>query len=251
MTVLRALESKMPGHSYTYLGDTARLPYGTKSPETVVRYARKAVTILMERGVDVVVVACNTASSFAIEKIQSMMDDRPVFGVVEPSANAAVKATKSGCIVVLATETTVRGRSYPRRILAKMPQARVICRSCPLLVALAEEGWVSGEIPRSIVRFYLRDWMAQNPNPRPDVILLGCTHFPVLKAIFAEVIDDYVELIDSADTVAAAVFRILGPGNGRDSRTLLATDDCARFARVGSMFLNEKIDEATVELVDL
>ena len=249
MTVLRALESKMPGHSYTYLGDTARLPYGTKSPETVVRYARKAATILMERGVDVVVVACNTVSSFAIEEIQSMVNGRPVFGVVEPSANAAVKATKSGCIVVLATETTVRGKAYPRRILAKMPQARVISRSCPLLVALAEEGWVSGEIPRSIVRWYLHDWMAQNPHP--DVILLGCTHFPVLKAIFAEVIDDYVELIDSADTVAAAVFRVLGPGNGRDSRTLLATDDPARFARVGSMFLDEKIDEATVELVDL
>ena len=247
--MLRALQAAMPGHDYIYLGDTARLPYGTKSERTVQRYAVQATSVLAARGIDALVVACNTASAVAIDVLTETYAGMPVFGVVEPGATAACERTCSGRIAVIATESTVRGGAYQREILRRLPDARIIARPCPLLVTLAEEGWVSGAVPGTVISAYLGDWLGG--AVRPDVLLLGCTHFPILTDALAAVTGAGVTLIDSAATTAAVVERSFGPGHGKGSFMLMATDDVDRFARVGGAFLGERIHSAHVELVDL
>jgi len=255
LTVLRALEAAMPGQSFIYLGDTARLPYGTKSPVTVERYALRASRELVSRGVGALVIACNTASAVALDALRSEYSEIPVFGVVEPGAAAACAVVGVKRIAVFATESTVRGHAYQRALLSRQPQLMVRGRACQLLVALAEEGWVEGQVPEAAMRAYLAgllDWS-------PDVLLLGCTHFPVFRQTLQRLAGDGVVLVDSAATTAKEVARSLSlpvvsapsaqPANLRGDRTLLATDDIARFRRVGSYFLGEPIDK--VELVDL
>jgi len=243
----------MPGQSFVYLGDTARLPYGTKSPDTVKRYALRASRELVNRGVGALVIACNTASAVALDALRAEYSDIPVFGVVEPGAMAACAVEGVERVAVFATESTVRGHAYQRALLSRQPQLIVRGRACQLLVALAEEGWLEGDVPDATLKGYLAgiaDW-------RPDVLLLGCTHFPVFRAALQRILGDSVVLVDSAATTATEVARALGhksgfsgvsSGAGGD-RTLLATDDVARFRRVGNYFLGETIDE--VELVDL
>ena len=257
LTVLRALEAALPGQSFVYLGDTARLPYGTKSSVTVQRYALRASRELVNRGVGALVIACNTASAVALDALRAEYSDIPVFGVVEPGASAACAVAGVERVAVFATESTVRGHAYQRALLSLQPQLTVRGRACQLLVSLAEEGWLDGEVPEATLRAYLAgiiDW-------QPDVLLLGCTHFPVFRAALGRILGDKVVLVDSAATTAAEVAQALGPTLGLtpDSantlsdtarhRTLLATDDVARFRRVGNYFLGETIDE--VELVDL
>ncbi len=253
LTVLRALEAAMPGQSFIYLGDTARLPYGTKSPVTVQRYALRASRELVNRGVGALVIACNTASAVALDALRAEYSDIPVFGVVEPGATAACAVDNVERVAVFATESTVRGHAYQRALLSRRPQLSVRGRACQLLVSLAEEGWLDGEVPEATLKGYLAgiiDW-------QPDVLLLGCTHFPVFRTALRSILGDEVVLVDSAATTAAEVGLALGPMLGPASastdaaanRTLLATDDVARFRRVGNYFLGETIDE--VELVDL
>jgi len=253
LTVLRALEAAMPGQAFIYLGDTARLPYGTKSPVTVQRYALRASRELVNRGVGALVIACNTASAVALDALRSEYSDIPVFGVVEPGASAACAVDNVERVAVFATESTVRGHAYQRALLSRRPQLTVRGRACQLLVSLAEEGWLEGEVPQATLKGYLAgiiDW-------QPDVLLLGCTHFPVFRAALRRILGDKVVLVDSAATTAAEVARSLGSAPGPASasldatgfRTLLATDDVARFRRVGNYFLGETISD--VELVDL
>ena len=256
LTVLKALEAVLPNERFVYLGDTARLPYGTKSAITVQRYAVQAARALVERGVKALVIACNTASAVALDALRAAYAPLPVFGVVEPGADAAVRASKRGRIAVIATESTVTGGAYQRAILARRPDARVLARPCPLLVSLAEEGWTSGDVPERVVDAYLGAWLHEDADP--DCLLLGCTHFPILAPLIERAGGSGLTLVDSAATTASAVSRALAAvqlamharGAGL-RRQLLATDGRERFARVGRHFLGEALTADAVELVDL
>lgn len=254
LTVLRALRAALPAENFLYLGDTARLPYGTKSETTVVRYAGRAAALLVQRGIKCLVVACNTASSVAMPTLASSLAPVPVIGVVEPGAAAAAGATRSGRVAVIATEGTVRGGAYPRYLARLAPTIVVTQKACPLFVALAEEGWTDGPIADAVVRRYLEPLFAD--AGAPDTLLLGCTHFPVLAGPIGRAVGTGVTIVDSARTTAAATIQRLTAldlqrRGGAGGVRLLATDGPERFARVGSVFAGEPIAAADVELVDL
>ncbi|HZF15616.1 MAG TPA: glutamate racemase [Steroidobacteraceae bacterium] len=257
LTVLRALRAALPAEDFIYLGDTARLPYGTKSPESVIRYSIQAADALLERELKCLVIACNTASAFALNALRDRLAPLPVIGVIEPGAVAACAASRSGRIVVIGTEGTVRGGAYQEAILRLRPQALVTARACSLFVALAEEGWTDGPIVEAIAGRYLEPIFVVPANEHPDVLVLGCTHFPVLAATIQRVLGSGVALVDSAQTAAQAVLDVLDAGGlrqaaGAPGRTrLLATDGAARFARVGSAFFGEDIAAGEVEVIDL
>lgn len=253
LTVLRALRAALPHERFLYLGDTARLPYGTKSGETVVRYAEQAARVLVARGVKLLVIACNTASAVALAHLTDVFAPLPVVGVIEPGARAAAASSVSGQIAVIATEGTVRGGAYERAIRALRPEATVVSVPCQLFVALAEEGWVRGPIAEAVARRYLEALVRERPDL--DCLVLGCTHFPVLADAIAAAVGPRVALVDSAATTAEAVVDRLRRGGlgdaGPGGVQFLATDAPARFARVGAVFLGEAIAPADVELVDL
>jgi glutamate racemase len=255
LTVLKALRESLRGEDLVYLGDTARLPYGTKSPASIERYALQATRHLQERGIKLLVVACNTASAVALEALRAKMNPLPVIGVVEPGASAAVAAGKGAEHLVLATEATVGLRAYREAILARDPTASVTELACELLVSLAEEGWTTGSIATGVAGRYLEQLP---PKKRaPDCVILGCTHFPLLAGAIAGVVPPATKIVDSASTTAAAAALMLDElGLSRDSRaagklTLLATDGARRFARVGGRFLGEELSAGDIELVDL
>ena len=253
LTVMRALVERLPRESFVYLGDTARLPYGSKSADTVRRYAVQCASALMRHRIKLLVVACNTASATALPALTDALKPIPVLGVIDPGAEAAVKAAPSGRIAVIATEGTVNGGAYEHAIHARNPSAIVTQQACPLFVALAEEGLTHGPIVELATKRYLDPLLTGAP---PDCLVLGCTHFPVLKETIALIAGPRVKLVDSAETTAAAVERLLndrGLACTGSERTLrfLATDAPERFARVGEIFLGAKIAPPDVELVDL
>lgn len=262
LTVLAALRERLPAEDYVYLGDTARLPYGTKSAATVARYALQATESLVERGIKALVVACNTASAAALPALRERFGSLPIVGVVEPGAAAACAASRNGCIAVTATEATVRGGAYQQAILRRRPDAQVHALACQLFVALAEEGWTDGPVAEAAVRAYLMPLFdrpaGDGPLPaRPDVLVLGCTHFPVLRPVIARFVGTGTEIVDSASTTASEVAALLAtsglrrPGSARGRLELLATDGTERFARIGARFLGEPIRPGEVALVDL
>jgi glutamate racemase len=253
LTVLRALRRTFPGDDFIYLGDTARLPYGTKSPATVTRYSLQCAELLVQRGIRCLVVACNTASASALDELRLAHPSIPVIGVIDPGAEAAVAASRSQHIAVIATEATIAGGAYQMAIRRLRGGARVTAAACSLFVAMAEEGWVDGEIPQAVARRYL-DPIFRAAGDMPDTLVLGCTHFPVLAAAIGAVLPPGVRMVDSAATTAAALLKFVTPrplaaGPGRV--TWLATDDAGRFARVGSSFLGEPLLAADIEIVDL
>jgi glutamate racemase len=253
LTVLRALMARLPNENFVYLGDTARLPYGTKSPDTVTRYAVQAAGALVRRRVKLLVIACNTASGVALPALQQAFAPLPVVDVIAPGAEAALAAAPAGPIAVIATEATVRAGAYVRAIHARAPEIAVTQQACPLFVPLAEEGLVAGEIAELVARRYLAPVLAQ----QPAALVLGCTHYPALKDTIANIAGGQVKLVDSAETTAADVeHRLRDAGLLRESasaplRHFLATDAPERFERVGQIFLGQAIDPAAVELVDL
>jgi len=258
LTVLRALTHGLPEERFVYLGDTARLPYGTKSPHSIRRYALQAAGLLRERGVKCLVVACNTASAVALDVLQEEFAPVPVLGVLEPGAAAACRATRSGRIAVIATESTVRGGAYKAAIRRRLPGAIVTSKACPMFVALAEEGWIDGPVVEAVAHRYLDDLLVEHAgSPQPDTLVLGCTHFPVLAPAIRAVIGPQVTIVDSAETTAAALAGILdgaglcAAGGQPGSVRLLATDGAERFARVGGIFLGRPLVAADVEIVDL
>jgi glutamate racemase len=256
LTVMRALMARLPQESFIYLGDTARLPYGSKSPDTVTRYAVQCACALTTHRIKLLVVACNTASATALPALTATLKPIPVIGVIGPGAEAAVAAARQGRIAVIATEGTVKGGAYIRAIHERSPRAAVTQQACPLFVALAEEGLTEGPIPELVARRYL-DPLLKKSGERPECLVLGCTHFPVLKEIIAQVAGADIILVDSAATTAAAVERLLlknGLAQAKNSAAtprFLATDAPERFARVGEIFLGAKIPLDSVELVDL
>ncbi len=268
LTVLSAISKKLAGEDLIYLGDTARLPYGTKSVDTITRYALQASAKLVERGVKLLVVACNTASAAALPALQKAYPDLPVLGVVEPGARAACAASVNGRILVLATESTIKNKAYQRAIHAIQPKAEVTGVPCSLFVALAEEGWVNGPIVESVAKEYLKGIFALDSGdggshrpvqPEPDCLVLGCTHFPPLAASIKAVAGNGVTLVDSAESTALTVaealaaYSLLNANRGSTPGTisLLTTDNEARFARTGSVFMGRHILESDVELVCL
>ena len=258
LTVLRALTRALPHEDFLYLGDTARLPYGTKSPQSIRRYALQAAALLRERGVKCLVVACNTASAVALDELAAGFAPVPVLGVIEPGAAAACAATHTGRIAVVATESTVRGGAYQVAIRRCRPDAVVAARACPLFVALAEEGWTDGPVVEAVIHRYLDDLFVAGPDEHPDTLVLGCTHFPVLSAALRTVLGPSVAIVDSAETTAAALVGVLERAGLRRPEErpggrveLLATDSAERFARVGGTFLGRPLQSGDVEVVDL
>src|SRR5271170_1193842 len=204
LTVLRALRSAMPAQDFIYLGDTARLPYGTKSADTVVRYSLQCAAALLQRSVRCLVVACNTASPSALDALRLHHPLLPVIGVIEPGAKAAVAASVSQHIAVIATEGTIGGGAYRTAIHRLNPAARVTSMACSLFVSMAEEGWTDGPIAEAVARRYLDPIFIQRDDV-PDTLVLGCTHFPVLASAIRAVLPAHVHMVDSAATTAAAV----------------------------------------------
>jgi glutamate racemase len=258
LTVLRALQERLPHEDFVYLGDTARLPYGTKSPASIRQYSLQAASLLHARGVKCLVVACNTASAMALDVLTREFDPVPVLGVLEPGAAAACRATRDGRIAVIATESTVRGGAYQAAIARRLPGAQVTARACPLFVALAEEGWIDGPVVEAVVSHYLDEvFHAGAAVMHPDTLVLGCTHFPVFAPVLRRMLGPEVALVDSADTAAGSLEQVLEARNlarsaGRAGTIrLLATDGAERFARVGGVFLGQALSAPDIEIVDL
>lgn len=255
LTVLNAIRTELPNENLVYLGDTARLPYGTKSPVSISRYAAQATSKLQEQGIKLLVVACNTASAVALDELREQLKPLPVIGVVEPGASAAVDARPGASHLVLATEATTRLGAYRKAIAILDPTATVREQACELLVALAEECWTEGDIVTSIISRYLDE--ASDGDFQTDSVILGCTHFPLLKHSIQAVVSDKVLLIDSASTTATVVAETLREMGARREASsagelrLLATDGATRFARVGGHFLGQQLASGDVELVDL
>lgn len=253
LTVMRALRARLPHERFVYLGDTARLPYGTKSADTVRRYALQAARALTARGVKLVVIACNTAS-VSLPALKEALAPLPAIGVIEPGAEAALAAAPEGPIAVIATEGTVKGGAYVRAIGLR-GNTPVVQQACPLFVPMSEEGLTGGAIADAIVHRYLDPLLASVPAPK--CLLLGCTHYPVLKDAIARAAGPGIAIVDSAATTAAAVEKLLNETGLAALRhaaappKFIVTDAPDRFARVGEIFLGEAIDPGTVELADL
>ncbi len=250
LTVLRAIEATLPRENLIYLGDTARVPYGNKSRETIRRYSIENTHFLINAGVKAVVVACNTASALGLPDLQKEFSI-PIIGVIEPGALAAVTATQSKEIGVIGTEATIASSSYTQAIHALNPKLRVWGVSCPLFVPLAEEGWVEDEITEAIAQKYLGSFL-KTPI---DTLILGCTHYPILKKIISKVMGEKVTLVDSAQQTALALQKLLQEKNlerkdsSARSETLFVTDSPARFNQVGRNFLNRALEAVTLVTV--
>jgi len=246
LTVAAALARALPGESILYLGDTARLPYGTKSPETVARYTQANVDFLAARGVKAVVVACNTASALALDRLAT---DLPVWGVVEPGAARAAEASR-GRVGVIATEATVLSDAYGRALKRRRPALEVVSRACPLFVPLVEEGWLDDPVTEAVARRYLEPLVAAGI----DTLVLGCTHYPLLVPLLERVVGAGIALVDSAAAVAAQVARELPrrrletAGDVRREDHFCVTDGSARFGRLAREILARDV---TLELVDV
>lgn len=247
LTVARALYERLPGESTIYFGDTARVPYGPKSPETVRRYSLEILHWLLGQGVKLVVVACNTSTAHALGALREQ-SPVPVIGVIEPGARAAVAATRGGPVGVIGTAGTIASQAYPRAIHALAPALRVEQAACPLFVPLVEEGWFDHPAAELIARDYLRPLA----TAAVDVLVLGCTHYPLLKPLLGRVMGQEVRLIDSAAETAQAVAETLAaaqleaPAGHVVFHRFAVSDDEPRFRQVGSRFIGEKLTAAEV-----
>ena len=253
LTVLRELVKHLSNESYIYLGDTARLPYGTKSRETVTRYAAQMTSLLVAQGIKLLVVACNTASTVALPSLKMQFPNIPIIGVVESGARAAVSATKNNRVALLATETTIQSGIYQKTILTLNPKIKISTQICGLFVALAEEGCINNEIAALIAKRYLEPTI--HDHHRCDSVILGCTHFPVFIQSLTEILGKEINIINSSAATAMAVKTITQKMNlentAQNSRlTFLVTDSPERFARIGEIFLGHRIDHSIVHLID-
>jgi glutamate racemase len=238
LTVLREIVNVMPQEDTIYLGDTARVPYGTKSPETVIRFARQITSFLVSRDIKLLVVACNTASAVSLDVLKEEFPI-PIVGVIEPGAARAAAVTRSGRVGVIGTAGTIRSSAYTKAIKRINPDIEVITGECPMFVPLAEEGWVDNEVARLTARTYLQHLKEQ----QVDTLVLGCTHYPLLKGIIGEVMGEGVALVDSAAETAARVKEILAgqgvlrPHQENGNHHFFVTDVPAGFIRIGNRFL--------------
>ncbi|MEO2082544.1 MAG: glutamate racemase [Desulfurobacteriaceae bacterium] len=245
LTVLKALRELLPGENLIYFGDTARVPYGTKSPSTIIRYSLENARLLESFGVKMVVVACNTSSAHALDILRREFDF-PVVGVVRPGAKLAVALSKNGRIGVIGTEATVSSGAYRKAILSINPFATVFEKACPLFVPLIEEGWIEDEVTEIVAGRYLKELLSEGI----DTLVLGCTHYPLIKGILRRVCGEGVRLVDSADAVAREVEGLLPSRSGRAEGKvrILVSDRTERFERIARMIMGDGI---TIEEVSL
>lgn len=256
LTVVRALTERLPNESISYLGDTARVPYGTRTASTVIRYARGCARVLSDRGIKLLVVACNTVSAVALDMLRVELDI-PVIGVIGPGARAGVSASRTGRLGVIATAGTVASGAYVRAAAAQNSRAEVIAHAAPLLVPLVEEGWTEGEVPRLAVTRYLSPVVAQGA----DALVLGCTHYPLLADVIREVAAELAggpfPVVDSAQATADELHTTLterglaASTDHKGSLDILVTDLPDRFADVAGRFLGHALGDVTVSQVDL
>lgn len=244
LTVLKEVMKALPQEDTIYLGDTARVPYGTKSPETVTRYSMEIAAFLVRRDIKLLIVACNTASAFSLEALKQNFSI-PIVGVIEPGARRAASTTKTGKVGVIGTEGTIRSSAYTKAIKRINPKIEVITRACPLFVPLAEEGWVHNEVAHRTAEIYLGGLK----NEGIDTLVLGCTHYPILKETIAETMDDGVQLVDSAEETARTVAAILRsscmirPDREKGNHHYYVTDVPAGFVKVGNRFLDGTLED--------
>ena len=258
LTVLRALVERLPYARYAFLGDTARLPYGSKSRRTIARYAAESAQFLVrEQGAEFLVIACNTASALALDAIQDAVPV-PVLGVIEPGAAAARAASRTGDVLVIATEATVHSHAYAAACQAR--GLRALEKACPLLVPLVEEGWTDHPVTQEVIEIYLNELRAEAAaqGMDPDTLVLGCTHYPLLRSLIERAVRPGRAVIDSAESTASAAVELL---NGRAQQPehhqraapaeihCFATDSVEKFERLGSGFLGRPVGQ--VELIDL
>jgi len=243
LTVFRAMQRALPGERLIYLGDTARVPYGTKSVDTVMRYSLEATRFLLQQQVKMIVVACNSASSVAIDRVESAAGV-PVLGVIEPGARRGAEQSTSGRIGIIGTRATVGSGAYEKAVRRIKPGAQVTSRPCPLFVPLAEEGWTDDEIARAVAERYLSPFR----RAEVDTLVLGCTHYPLLHDVIAQVMGAGVALVDSAESIAAEVQRrlrddacLIGEGSGADGHRFYVTDVPEPFQAVAERFLGRPI----------
>ena len=254
LTVLRALVARLPGARFAFIGDTARLPYGSKSRRTIARYAQESARFLVnQQGAEFLVIACNTASALALDAIQDAVAV-PVLGVIEPGAEAARAASRTGDVLVIATDATVQSHAYAAACRAQ--GLRALEKACPLLVPLVEEGWTSHPVTAEVIRIYLDELNteAARQGMNPDALVLGCTHYPLLRPLLEQAVPAGMKVIDSAEATAEAALRLFSemhpeslPPGGRIR--CFATDSVDKFERLGSGFLGRPTGK--VELVDL
>ena len=259
LTVLKALLEVIPDAEYLYFGDTARLPYGSKSVETVARYACEAARFLEYQGAELLVIACNTATALALEQIREAASVK-VLGVIEPGAQRAAAATRSCRVVVIGTEATISSHAYQKALSALHIESRE--KACPLLVPLVEEGWVDHTVTEQVARVYLGEAFSDG-FASADVLLLGCTHYPLLKPVLHRVVPEDVTLVDSADSTALAIWNLLNCGTadvsqlsrgagmphekaiGSTHTRFFVTDSAEKFRRLGTLFLGQEMRDIT------
>ena len=249
LTVLRALLERIPGADYLYFGDTARLPYGSKSAATVAHYATGAVHYLQDHGPELLVIACNTATALALDEIKAA-SHLGVIGVIEPGAETAVSATRKKKVVVIGTDATISSHAYQRALASKGVVVRE--KACPLFVPLVEEGWVEHAVSEQIARIYLSEAFSED-SWDADVLLLGCTHYPLIKPLLRRVAPDHVTIVDSAESTAHAVAEQLriAPLHSPDEPEkraaprlkFFATDSAEKFKKMGTRFLGRPVED--------
>ncbi len=250
LSVIKDLTERLPSENYIYLGDTARVPYGTKTKSTITRFSFQNTEFLLDKGVKMVVIACNSASATALDALRESYD-LPIIGVIEPGAEAAIAASRLGAIGVIGTEATINSGCYDREILRLRPDAKVVAKPCPLLVPLVEEGWLDDPVTYQVAERYL----STVKDAGVDVLILGCTHYPLLAPLIGDVMGRETTIVDSASSVTSAVVRMLNemrlanesasPG----SREFYVTDLPAKVNRIGKMFLG--MDDLKIELAQL
>jgi glutamate racemase len=252
LTVLREIKNLLPSEDTIYLGDTARVPYGTKSKETVIRYSIENSNFLMKKEIKLLVIACNTASAFALDELRENLAI-PVIGVIESGAKKAVEVTRTKRIGVIGTEGTIRSGAYFDNIKRLDQKTAVFTSACPLFVPLAEEGWVDNKIAMLTAELYLKKLV----DDGVDTVVLGCTHYPLLKGVIGNVMGGDVKLIDSAEETAAEVATVLQDrnllnvsGNRQSRHSFFVTDSPERFINIGRRFFGEGLDEVRTVAVE-
>lgn len=251
LTVLQAIRRRLPEESTVYLGDTARVPYGPKAADTIRRYAREATDFLVGQGVKAVVIACNTATARALPEVEARASV-PVLGVVEPGGTAAAHGSSGGRIGVIGTRGTIASRAYSQVIRRHRPDAEVFEQECPLFVPLVEEGWTDGDVARLAAEIYLRPLLER----QIDTLVLACTHYPLLKPLLATVAGPGVRLIDSAESTAESLERLLvdrglqAPKGSVGQARYFVTDEAARFDLLARRLLGEQVDDLEKVSVD-
>lgn len=245
LTVLKKLRKNLKGTEFYYLGDTARLPYGTKSSETIINYTLQNTKFLLKKGIELLIVACNTASAYAVNYLKKEFDI-PVYGVIEPGAKKAVNTTKNKKIGVIATSATVKSNSYPEAVNKLCKDCEVFSNPAPLLVPLVEEGMIEGEIAEKIVSIYLNPLLQKGI----DTLILGCTHYPVMKKTIGKIAGDDIKLVDSATPILEILKKSFSlPKDGENRTEIYVTDYPENFGKLSERFLEGNFDK--IEHIDL